>query len=89
MEVNYLAEQNKAAGKLVLAFTYQVDCVKHLDFSYCSAARVGQVTIVIADGQRAQSCGHKAQTHEQEEKHQRREKKKREREKDLMPTRIR
>lgn len=43
----------------MLAFTYQVDCVKHLDFSYCSAARVGQVTIVIADGQRAQSCGHK------------------------------
>lgn len=41
------------------AFTYQVDCVKHLDFAYSSTARVGQVTIVIADGQRTQSCEHK------------------------------
>lgn len=41
--------------------TYQVDCVKHLDFSYCSAARVGQITIVIADGQGTQSCEQKHQ----------------------------
>lgn len=46
--------------------TYQVDCVKHLDFSYCSAAWVGQITIVIADGQGTQPC---------EQKHQRNERK--------------
>lgn len=38
--------------------TYQVDGVKHLDFSYRSAARVGQVTVVIADGQGAQTFKH-------------------------------
>lgn len=36
-------------------FTYQVDCVKHLDFSYRSAARVRQITVIIADRKGAQS----------------------------------
>lgn len=40
-------------------FTHQVDCVKHLDFSYRGTAWVGQVTIVIADGKGAQSYEHK------------------------------
>lgn len=40
-------------------FAYQVDCVKDLDFSYGSAAGVGQVTVVIADGQGAQTYEHK------------------------------
>lgn len=46
-------------ANLCETITYQVDRVEHLDLSYCSAARVGQVTVVVADGQRAQSCRHK------------------------------
>lgn len=37
-------------------FTYQIHCVKHLNFSYCSTAWVAKITVVIADGEGAQSC---------------------------------
>lgn len=37
-------------------FTYQVNRVKHLNFSYRGTAGVRQITVVIADGQSAQSC---------------------------------
>ena len=35
--------------------TYQIDCVKHLNLSYRSTAWVGKITVVVADGQGAQS----------------------------------
>ena len=30
---------------------YQVDCVKDLNLSYCCTSRIGQVAVIITDGQ--------------------------------------
>lgn len=45
----------RAEGFTVFVFTYQVDSVKHLDFSYRGTAGVRQVTVIIADGKGTQS----------------------------------
>lgn len=50
---------SRAEGFTVFVFTYQVDRVKHLDFSYRGAAGVRQVTVIIADGKGTQSWRHK------------------------------
>lgn len=52
----------KIQGWTVVVFTHQVDCVKHLNLSYRGAAWVRQITIVVADGKSAQSCGAETQT---------------------------
>lgn len=47
----------------VAVFTHQVDCVKHLNFTYRGAAWVRQIAIVVADGKRAQSCKNNEDLH--------------------------
>lgn len=40
---------------IVFVFTYQIDRVKHLNFSYRGTAGVGKVTVIITDGKGTQS----------------------------------
>ncbi len=37
--------------------TYQIDTVKYLDFSNLVAAWVGEIAVIIVDGQCTQPCG--------------------------------
>lgn len=41
---------------IYINISYQVNCVKHLNLSYCCTARVGQVAVIITDGECAQPC---------------------------------
>lgn len=54
---------NSTAGETIrksslFVLTHQVDRVKHLNFSYRGAARVGQIAVVIADREGTQSWRH-------------------------------